>query len=53
MLSVFSFELKTSVIKPIDAKWLVKTHECLVQTPGMIRSAFEKCGVKFNDKKWF
>ena len=43
--SVTKIDLRTSAIKPIHAKWLMKFHAIINSKPEMIKSAFEQCGI--------
>ena len=43
--SVSEIYLRTSAIKPIHAKWLMKVHDIINSEPEMIKTAFEICGI--------
>ena len=39
-------DLRTSVIKPIHARWLIKAHATLSSQKDLIFQGFEKAGIK-------
>lgn len=43
--AVSEIDLRTSAIKPIHARWLMKAVDKLSKSDEMIRQSFEKCGI--------
>lgn len=47
-LNKFDIDMKLSVIKPLHARWLVKTHKQLAQKTHLIRGAFHAARITVN-----